>query len=294
MGVVGGRAQVRDRRGTCRGTCGSCVVKLMVVQADTEFASIQQHRPWLDRAPTLEDRWIESRIVADEARHGLQACRILRDFGEEGQRFIDELLTKREGEHKLDAFNMKFDRWSDVGAFTCLIDHVGVYQLRAFQECSYGPLARAMPLMLSEEQLHLNFGASVLRRMVQDGSKSTVRRRRPRPRSRSGTPARSTCSATRTPRRAGARSNTASSAGRTTRPGPDSSRRSRDCSPRLASPYRHPTSTDGSFSGRRSDERVHAGPGRHHVRRGAGPRGSVRPPAGARVVSARGRDIGRA
>jgi 1,2-phenylacetyl-CoA epoxidase catalytic subunit len=147
------------------------VVKLLVVQADTEFASIQQHRPWLDRAPTLEDRWIESRIIADEARHGLQACRILRDFGEEGQRQIDELLTKREGEHKLDAFNMKFDRWSDVGAFTCFVDRVGVYQLRAFQECSYGPLARAMPLMLSEEQLHLNFGASVLRRMVQDGPK---------------------------------------------------------------------------------------------------------------------------
>jgi len=147
------------------------VVKLLVVQADTEFASIQQHRPWLDRAPTLEDRWIESRIIADEARHGLQACRILRDFGEEGQRNIDELLQKREGEHKLDAFNMKFDRWSDVGAFTCFVDRVGVYQLRAFQECSYGPLARAMPLMLSEEQLHLNFGASVLRRMVQDGPK---------------------------------------------------------------------------------------------------------------------------
>ena len=147
------------------------MVKLLVVQADTEFASIQQHRPWLDRAPTLEDRWIEARIVADESRHGLQACRILRDFGEEGQRWIDELLQKREGEHKLDAFNMKFDRWSDVGAFTCLVDRVGVYQLRAFQECSYGPLARAMPLMLSEEQLHLNFGASVLRRMVQDGPK---------------------------------------------------------------------------------------------------------------------------
>ena len=147
------------------------VIKLMVVQADTEFASIQQHRPWLDSAPSLEDRWIEARVVADEARHGLQACRILRDFGEEGQRYIDELLTKKEGEHKLDAFNMKFDRWSDVGAFTCFVDRVGVYQLRAFQECSYGPLARAMPLMLSEEQLHLNFGLSVLRRIAQDGSK---------------------------------------------------------------------------------------------------------------------------
>lgn len=147
------------------------IVKLMVVQADTEFASIQQHRPWLDNAPTLEDRWIEARIVADEARHGLQACRILKDFGEGGQRMIDDLLTKREGQHKLDAFNMKFDRWSDVGAFTCFVDRVGVYQLRAFQECSYGPLARAMPLMLSEEQLHLNFGASVLRRMAKDGAK---------------------------------------------------------------------------------------------------------------------------
>jgi len=145
------------------------IVKLMVVQADTEFASIQQHRPWLDKAPTLEDRWIEARIVADEARHGLQACRILRDFGEEGQQLIDELLAKREGQHKLDAFNMTFDKWSDVGAFTCFVDRVGVYQLRAFQECSYGPLARAMPLMLSEEQLHLNFGASVLKRMVREG-----------------------------------------------------------------------------------------------------------------------------
>jgi 1,2-phenylacetyl-CoA epoxidase catalytic subunit len=146
------------------------IVKLMVVQADTEFASIQQHRPWLDAAPTLEDRWIEARIVADEARHGLQACRILRDFGEEGQGLIDDLLTKREGHHKLDAFNMKFDRWSDVGAFTCFVDRVGVYQLRAFQECSYGPLARAMPLMLSEEQLHLNFGFNVLKRIVRQGA----------------------------------------------------------------------------------------------------------------------------
>jgi 1,2-phenylacetyl-CoA epoxidase catalytic subunit len=145
------------------------IIRLMVVQADTEFASIQQHRPWLDKAPTLEDRWIEARIVADEARHGLQACRILRDFGAEGQKYIDELLVAPEGHHKLDAFNMKFDRWSDVGAFTCFVDRVGVYQLRAFQECSYGPLARAMPLMLSEEQLHLNFGLSVLRRMVKDG-----------------------------------------------------------------------------------------------------------------------------
>ncbi len=146
------------------------IMRLMVVQADTEYASIQQHRPWLDCAPTLEDRWIQARIVADEARHGLQACRILRDFGAEGEKRIGELLRTREGHHKLDAFNIPFDSWADVGAFTCLVDRVGVYQLRAFQECAYGPLARAMPLMLSEEQLPLNFGYNVLRRMSREGA----------------------------------------------------------------------------------------------------------------------------
>jgi 1,2-phenylacetyl-CoA epoxidase catalytic subunit len=147
------------------------IMKLMVVQADTEYGSVQQHRPWLDQAPTLEDRWVQARIVADEARHGLQACRILRDFGEEGEKRIQNLLRTKEGEHKLDAFNIPFDSWGDVGGFTCLVDRVGVYQLRAFQECSYGPLARAMPLMLSEEQLHLNFGYNVLRRMSREGAK---------------------------------------------------------------------------------------------------------------------------
>ncbi len=147
------------------------IMRLMVVQADTEYGSIQQHRPWLDQAPSLEDRWVQARIVADEARHGLQACRILRDFGEEGEARIANLLRTKEGDHKLDAFNIPFDSWADVGAFTCLVDRVGVYQLRAFQECAYGPLARAMPLMLSEEQLHLNFGFNVLRRMSRDGPK---------------------------------------------------------------------------------------------------------------------------
>jgi len=147
------------------------IMRLMVVQSDTEFASIQQHRPWLDSGPTLEDRWVQARIVADEARHALQGCRILRDFGEEGQKRIEALLRTREGRHKLDAFNIPFDSWADVGAFTCLVDRVGVYQLRAFQECSYGPLARAMPLMLSEEQLHLNFGFNILKRMVREGEK---------------------------------------------------------------------------------------------------------------------------
>jgi 1,2-phenylacetyl-CoA epoxidase catalytic subunit len=142
--------------------------RLLYVQADTEFASVQQHRPWLDRSPSLEDRWTEARIVADEMRHGYQICKLLEDFGPEGEELIQDLLNRHMGEHKLDSFNMEFERWSDVVAFANLVDRVGIYQLQSFRECSYGPLARAIPLMLAEEQLHIGFGANGLKRMVND------------------------------------------------------------------------------------------------------------------------------
>ena len=142
--------------------------RLLYVQADTEFASVQQHRPWLDKSPTLDDRWTQARIVADEMRHGYQICKLLEDFGPEGEALIQDLLNRHMGEHKLDSFNMEFEKWSDVAAFAMFVDRVGIYQLRSFQECSYGPLARAIPLMLAEEQLHIGFGANALKRIVND------------------------------------------------------------------------------------------------------------------------------
>jgi 1,2-phenylacetyl-CoA epoxidase catalytic subunit len=144
------------------------LLKLVWVQADTEFASVQQHRPWLDTAPTFEDRWIEARIIADEMRHGWQMVKLLEDFGEDGQHYIGDLLVRKEHEHKLDSFNMDFDRWEDVAAFLCLVDRVGMYQLRAFQECSYGPLARAIPQMCTEENLHIGAGRNALNRIAND------------------------------------------------------------------------------------------------------------------------------
>ena len=71
---------------------------------------------------------------------------------------IDKLMKRRMGEHTLDAFNYEFKNWSHVCAFTCFVDRVGLYQLESFYECSFAPLARQIPLMLNEEQLHIGFG----------------------------------------------------------------------------------------------------------------------------------------
>jgi 1,2-phenylacetyl-CoA epoxidase catalytic subunit len=146
------------------------LVRLLWIQGDTEFASVQQHRPWLDTAPTFEDRWVEARIIADEMRHGWQMVKLLEDFGEEGQQYINDLLNRKEHQHKLDSFNMDLENWEDVAAFTCLVDRVGMYQLRAFQECSYAPLARAIPQMLTEENLHIGAGRNSLNRIANEAS----------------------------------------------------------------------------------------------------------------------------
>jgi len=139
---------------------------MLFIQADTEFASVEQHRDWQLDAPTAEDRWVLARIVADEVRHGLTMVRLLRDFGEEGDKAIDKLMGRRMGDHTLDAFNIEFKNWAHVAAFTCFVDRVGLYQLESFVECSYAPLARQIPLMLNEEQLHIGFGLNALRKII--------------------------------------------------------------------------------------------------------------------------------
>lgn len=144
------------------------MLKMLTTQADTEFASVQQHRPWLDTAPTVNDRLTVSRILADEMRHGWQMCQLLQEFQPEGREAIDWLLHADLGHHRLDSFNMAYESWPDVLAFTCLVDRVGIHQLKAFEGCGYAPLARAIPLMLVEEQLHINFGYNGLKRMARD------------------------------------------------------------------------------------------------------------------------------
>ena len=144
------------------------LVKILHAQASSEIMSVLTFRDYLDRAPTLDDRWALARVIADEMRHGMQVCRVLEDFGAPGRLVIDQVMAMRLGEAKLDAFNEPLDTWGDLLAFMTLIDRVGDFQLRNFEECSYAPLARAIPLMLHEEQFHIAIGVNGMRRMVAD------------------------------------------------------------------------------------------------------------------------------
>ena len=44
------------------------LIKIIYALASTEFASVEQHQPWINKGPTPEDRYIQAQIAADEAR----------------------------------------------------------------------------------------------------------------------------------------------------------------------------------------------------------------------------------
>ena len=75
------------------------LLKLIGALASTEFASVEQHQPWINKGPTPEDRYIQAQIAADEAHQGFIDCRLLRSFGPDGAALADDLLHRKMGEH---------------------------------------------------------------------------------------------------------------------------------------------------------------------------------------------------
>lgn len=135
------------------------LLKLIYALASTEFASVEQHQPWINKGPTPEDRYIQAQIAADEAHQGFIDCRMLRSFGPDGEAMAEDLLRRRMGEHLLDAFNIPFESWVDTVTFCFTMDLVAWYHLRAMENSSFAPLAREMTSMVHEEKFHAAFGA---------------------------------------------------------------------------------------------------------------------------------------
>jgi hypothetical protein len=77
------------------------LLKIIYALASTEFASVEQHHPWINKGPTPEDRYLQCQIAADEAHQGFSDCRLLRSLGPEGAGMVDDLLRRRMGEHLL-------------------------------------------------------------------------------------------------------------------------------------------------------------------------------------------------
>jgi benzoyl-CoA 2,3-epoxidase subunit B len=172
FGEFAGAAKWQDTSKIPRPEIKDLLLKLIAVQGDTEFASVELQRRLLDSAPTEKDLRAIVRINAEEMRHGWQMSYLLvRYFGDEGKAEARKLLERRadKKERLLGAFNEPVEDWIDFFTFTAFVDRDGMYQLKMLSHSGFAPLSRSMSPMLNEESFHLLTGLTGLQRILRAG-----------------------------------------------------------------------------------------------------------------------------
>jgi len=148
------------------------LLKLVTIQGDTEFASVEQQKKLLGQAPTAYDMKSMTRVNVEEMRHGWQMAHILIEhFGEDGWKEAQGLLSRnaQKGERILQAFNDPVQNWLDFFCYTTFLDRDGKFQLGCLLHSGFLPLAASMGPMLKEEAFHLGTGVTGLRRVLAAG-----------------------------------------------------------------------------------------------------------------------------
>jgi benzoyl-CoA 2,3-epoxidase subunit B len=146
--------------------------RLIVVQGDTEPASVEQQRNLGATAPSLYDLRNLFQVNVEEGRHLWAMVYLLHAyFGRDGRDEADELLRRTSGSLEspriLGAFNEETPDWLSFFMFTYFTDRDGKYQLGTLKESAFDPLSRTCEFMLKEEAHHMMVGTTGIDRVVE-------------------------------------------------------------------------------------------------------------------------------
>ena len=146
--------------------------RLIVIQGDTEPASVEQQRHLGKTAPSLYDMRNLFQVNVEEGRHLWAMVYLLQKyFGRDGREEADELLRRRSGDadspRMLGAFNEATPDWLSFFMFTYFTDRDGKMQLHSLAQSGFDPLSRTCRFMLTEEAHHMFVGETGISRVVQ-------------------------------------------------------------------------------------------------------------------------------
>jgi len=146
--------------------------RLIVVQGDTEPASVEQQRVLGETAPSLYDLRNLFQVNVEEGRHLWAMVYLLHGyFARDGRDEADAMLERRSGDPDhpriLGAFNEQTPDWLSYFMFTYFTDRDGKFQLGALRESAFDPLSRTCDFMLREEAHHMFVGASGVGRVIE-------------------------------------------------------------------------------------------------------------------------------
>src|ERR1700758_1299170 len=146
--------------------------RLLVIQGDTEPASVEQQRRLGRIAPSLYDLRNLFQVNVEEGRHLWAMVYLLHAyFGRDGREEAEDLLHRNSGSEDapriLGAFNEETPDWLSFFMFTYFTDRDGKYQLGTLKESAFDPLSRTCEFMLKEEAHHMMVGTTGVDRVVE-------------------------------------------------------------------------------------------------------------------------------
>jgi len=123
--------------------------RLIVIQGDTEPASVEQQRHLGMTAPSLYDLRNLFQVNVEEGRH------------------LWAMVYLLDSPRILGAFNEETPDWLSFFMFTYFTDRDGKYQLGTLKESAFDPLSRTCQFMLKEEAHHMFVGTTGVDRVVE-------------------------------------------------------------------------------------------------------------------------------
>src|SRR5579872_6519635 len=145
--------------------------RLIVIQGDTEPASVEQQRNLGATAPSLYDLRNLFQVNVEEGRHLWAMVYLLHAyFGRDGREEAEQLLRRHSGDRNkpriLGTFNEPISDWLSFFMFTYFTDRDGKFQLKSLAESGFDPLARTCQFMLTEEAHHMFVGDTGISRVI--------------------------------------------------------------------------------------------------------------------------------
>jgi benzoyl-CoA 2,3-epoxidase subunit B len=176
--------QVEDRKVPCGEHAGEAawqevpgeyramLRRLIVIQGDTEPASVEQQRFLGMTAPSLYDLRNLFQVNVEEGRHLWAMVYLLHKyFGADGREEADDLLRRSSGSEEaprmLGAFNEATPDWLSFFMFTYFTDRDGKMQLESLAQSGFDPLSRTCRFMLTEEAHHMFVGETGVGRTIE-------------------------------------------------------------------------------------------------------------------------------
>jgi ring-1,2-phenylacetyl-CoA epoxidase subunit PaaA len=146
--------------------------RVLTIQADCEIGGPHLYvQRILPAAPTKIDQLIVARTAAEETDHYRKVARLAGEVGVD----VSFLLSRPNRERYVDAFRGTMTSWEDFAVFGFLIDRVGRYQLAEFAGCSFAPLDRILPDVITEELGHIEYGQNTTAEIAAKGGSAKER-----------------------------------------------------------------------------------------------------------------------